>query len=156
MNSRIEVLEHEIQIVAVKQRVVTNDAFNTIPKLWQEADESGLIERLIKMSWENPHCQLQGLLGVCGNQAAIIDDEFDYYLGCRYTNDYDSDMERLVIPKSTWAVFPNVTDAWSHLYSKWLPTSGYELANLPCIENYLTPDQEPNSELWVPVREKDK
>ncbi|MFD3449753.1 hypothetical protein ACFDTO_34840 [Microbacteriaceae bacterium 4G12] len=27
------------------------------------------------------------------------------------------------------------------LYSEWLPTSGYELADLPCIENYLAPDE---------------
>lgn len=75
-------------------------------------------------------------------------------MGCRYQSEYTSGMEKIVIPKSTWAVFPNVSDAWKRLYTEWLPTSGYELADLPCIENYLAPDRNPSSELWVPVIRK--
>lgn len=151
MDYRIEVLDFEIEIVGVKQKVVTKDAFETIPKLWEDANHNGLLQRLIEMSWENPQCKMEGILGVCGKQAAIMDEDFDYLMGCRYNNGFSNDMKKIVIPKSTWAVFPNITDAWKRLYTEWLPTSVYELADLPCIENYLAPDRVPNSELWVPV-----
>ncbi|WP_042477568.1 AraC family transcriptional regulator [Bacillus ndiopicus] len=150
MDYRIEVLDFEIEIVGIKQKVLTEEAFQIIPKLWGEAAESGLLQKLIDMSWENPQCKMEGILGVVGKQAAIIDVEFDYLMGCRYTGDKE-DMEKLVLPKSTWAVFPNISEAWKRLYTEWLPTSGYELADLPCIENNLAPDRVPNSELWVPV-----
>lgn len=42
-------------------------------------------------------------------------------------------------------------NAWQRLYTEWLPTSGYELANLPCIENYLAPGDKIEQELWVPI-----
>lgn len=151
MDYRIEVLDFEIEIVGVKQKVVTKDASHTIPKLWGDATENGLLQRLIDMSWKNPQCKLEGILGVCGKQAAITDEEFDYVMGCRYQGEFASDMERILLPPSTWVVFPNVAEAWKRLYKEWLPASGYELADLPCIENYLAPDRNPNSELWVPI-----
>lgn len=151
MDYRIEVLDADIEIVGVKQEVVTQEAFHTIPKLWEEATASGLVPRIIEMSWENPQCKMEGILGVCGKQAAITDEKFDYLIGCRYTAEYPGDMEKTVIPKSTWVVFPKITEAWKRLYTEWMPTSGYELADLPCIENYLAPDRVPNNELWVPV-----
>ncbi|UTR15865.1 AraC family transcriptional regulator [Salipaludibacillus sp. LMS25] len=151
MDYRIEVLDCDVEIVGVKQKVMTKDAPNRIPELWKRANEEGLLQRLIDMSWENPQCKIEGIVGVCGKQGIITDEEFDYFMGCRYTNKVVNDMEKIVIPKSTWAVFPNITDAWKRLYTEWLPTSGYELADLPCIENYLAPDRVPNNELWVPV-----
>ncbi|WHZ05689.1 GyrI-like domain-containing protein [Neobacillus sp. YX16] len=151
MDYRIEVIDFEVEIVGVKQKVVTEDAFNTIPRLWEEATKNGLLQRLIDMSWENSQSKMEGILGVCGIHAAITDKEFDYFMGCRYISGPTSEMEKIVIPKSTWAVFPTITEAWKRLYTEWLPTSGYELADLPCIENHLAPDRVPNSELWVPV-----
>ncbi|CAM4287780.1 AraC family transcriptional regulator [Bacillus manliponensis] len=151
MDYRIEELDFEIEIVGVKQKVVTKEASHIISKLWGDATENGLLQRLINMSWENPQCKLEGLLGVCGKQATITDEEFHYIMGCRYQSELPSAMKKISLPPSTWVVFPNVAEAWKRLYTEWLPTSGYELADLPCIENYLAPDREPNSELWVPV-----
>ncbi len=151
MEYRIEVLDEEIEIIGVKQKVMTEDAFRTIPLLWEEATASGLLGKLIDMSWQDPQCKLEGLLGVCGKQAAITDEAFHYMMGCRFQGEYTSDMEKIIIPKSTWVVFPDVTKAWKRLYTEWLPASEYELADLPCIENYLAPDRKPCSELWVPV-----
>ncbi|OXT17925.1 AraC family transcriptional regulator [Bacillus sp. OG2] len=151
MDYRIEVLETDVEIAGVRRKVVTEDAFKTIPGLWKEATETGLLQHFINLSWENPPCKLEGILGLVGKQAAITDEEFDYFMGCRYTGESASEMEKIVIPASTWAVFPDIPDAWKRLYTEWLPASGYELADLPCVENYLAPDRVPNSELWVPV-----
>ncbi|WP_107840430.1 AraC family transcriptional regulator [Metasolibacillus meyeri] len=151
MDYRIEELDFEIEIVGVKQKVTTKDAFQVIPRLWAEATENGLLQRLINMSWEQPQCKMEGILGVVGKQAAITDEDFEYLMGCRYTRELPADMEKIMLPKSTWAVFPNISEAWQRLYTEWLPVADYELADLPCIENQLAPDRVPNSELWVPV-----
>ncbi len=151
MDYRIEKLDFELRIVGRKSSVKTDKAFELVPKLWGETKQSGFLQKLIDMSWEKPKCKVEGILGVCGKEAAITDDEFDYFMGVRYDSEVPEGMEELVIPPATWAVFPDVADAWKRLYSEWLPTSGYELADLPCIENFLAPGHQPENELWVPV-----
>lgn len=151
MEYRIENIDFELRIIGKSKAVKTNRAFTTIPKLWSCAKKDGFMQKLIDMSWENPKCKLEGLLGVCGKEAAITDETFDYFMGVRYEEEAPRDMEALIIPQSTWAVFPNVVEAWKRLYSEWIPTSGYEFANLPCIECYYGPKHKPRHELWVPV-----
>jgi AraC family transcriptional regulator len=97
------------------------------------------------------YCENGCLLGVCGKEAAIMDEEFTYFMGVRFDGEVPSDMECMTITHSTWAVFPNIVEAWKRLYSEWIPTSGYELADLPCIECYYPPKHKPKHELWVPV-----
>lgn len=151
MEYRIENLDFELRIIGTSKRVKTSSAFKTIPTLWNCAKKDGSMQRLIDMSWENPKCKLEGILGICGKEATITDEGFDYFMGVRYEGEVPNDMETLIIPQSTWAVFPNVVDAWKRLYSEWIPTSGYEFANLPCIECYYGPKHKPRHELWVPV-----
>ncbi|WHY78629.1 AraC family transcriptional regulator [Neobacillus sp. WH10] len=151
MEYRIENIDFELRIIGKSKLVKTGRAFKTIPTLWNSAKKDGFMQKLIDMSWENPKCTLESLLGVCGNEAAITEDEFAYFMGVRYDGEPPSDMETLIIPPSTWAVFPNIVEAWKRLYSEWVPTSGYELANLPCIECYYGPKHKPRHELWVPV-----
>ena len=109
------------------------------------------MQTLIDMSWENSKCKLAGLLGVCGTEAAIMDETFDYFMGVRYDGVAPNNMETLLISASSWAVFPNIVETWKGLYSDWLPASGYELANLPCIECFYGPKHKPKHELWVPI-----
>ncbi|MET3698843.1 AraC family transcriptional regulator [Bacillus oleivorans] len=154
MEYRIEKLDYELRLIGKSNTVKTNRAFKTIPTLWNSAKKDGFMQELINLSWENPKCTLESLLGVCGKEAAITDEEFDYFMGVRYDGEPPSGMETLIIPPSTWAVFPNVVEAWKRLYTEWVPTSGYELANLPCIECYYGPKHKPRHELWVPVISK--
>ncbi|SFC95112.1 AraC family transcriptional regulator [Bacillus sp. OV322] len=112
------------------------------------------MQELKDMSWENPKCSLEGILGVCGNEAAITDEEINYFMGVRYDGEVPEEMQTQILPPSTWAVFPNITEAWKRLYSEWLPSSGYELASLPCIECYYGPGHKPRHELWVPIISK--
>jgi AraC family transcriptional regulator len=151
MEYRIENLEFELRIIGKSKPVKTSRAFKSIPTLWSKAKKEGFMQELIDMSWEKPKCTLEGILGVCGREAAITDEEFDYFMGVRYDGEQPNDMETLIIPPSTWAVFPNIVEAWKRLYSEWVPTSGYELASLPCIESYYGPGHKPRHELWVPI-----
>ncbi|AZB41802.1 AraC family transcriptional regulator [Bacillus sp. FJAT-42376] len=151
MEYRIENLDFELILTGKREPVKTSRAFKIIPKLWSQAKKDGFMQQLIDLSWEDPKCKIEGILGVCGKEAAITDEEFDYFMGVRYETGAPEGHEVLTIPPATWAVFPNIPDAWKRLYSEWVPTSGYELANLPCIECYYGPGRKPKHELWVPV-----
>ncbi|MDQ7095031.1 AraC family transcriptional regulator [Desulfosporosinus sp. PR] len=152
MDYRIENIDCSLRCAVKRETVKTADAFKTIPQLWANAQSSGLLQKLIDMSWENPKCQLEGLLGIFGNEASLKDETFDLLMGCRYDCDIPNGMEELILPPCAYAVFPNNNvSAWKRLYTEWLPTSGYELANHPCIENYLAPGAEIEQELWVPI-----
>ena len=151
MEYRIENLDFELKIVGKGHLVKTSEAFNQIPTIWSNAEKDGILQELINLSWENPKCKLESILGICGNEAAIKDEEFNYFIGVRYEGETPNEMESITISHNTWVVFPNITEAWTRLYSEWVPTSGYELANVPCIECYYPPNHKPKNELWVPV-----
>lgn len=152
MDYRIETIDSNLRFAVKRETVNTAEAFRVVPKLWANAQKSGFTETLIHMCWENPKCQLEGILGIFGKEASIQDESFDLHMGCRYDGDIPPEMEELILPPSLYVVFPNdIVKAWQRLYTEWLPTSGYELANQPCIENYLAPDAEITQELWVPI-----
>ena len=152
MEYRMENIDCGLRFAVKRETVRTADAFKTIPKLWASARASGFLQKLIGMSWENPKCKLEGLVGIVGNEASIRDETFDLLMGCRYDGEIPGDMEEFILPPCAYAVFPHdVVKAWQRLYTEWLPTSGYELASRPCIENYLAPGAAIEQELWVPV-----
>lgn len=151
MEYRIENVDSSLRFVGKVETVKTARAFKQIPALWGKAKKEGIHERLVALSWEAPKCTLQSLVGVCGKEAAIMEDAFDYFMGVRYDGATPDGMSELIIPPSKYAVFPNVVDAWKRLYAEWVPTSGYELASLPCIEHYLGPGHKVKHELWVPI-----
>ncbi|STO08151.1 AraC family transcriptional regulator [Exiguobacterium aurantiacum] len=79
-----------------------------------------------------------------------------------HSNPYE-DLEQITIASNLWAVFPNtgpfpetLQETMAKTYAEWLPTSGYELADLPSISyteyDGLTDDV--YSEVWVAVKEK--
>jgi hypothetical protein len=62
------------------------------------------------------YCENGCLLDVCGKEAAIMDEEFTYFMGVRIDGEVPSDMECMTITHSTWAVIPNIVEAWKRLY----------------------------------------
>lgn len=77
-------------------------------------------------------------------------------------NTFD-DLEQLCIEESLWAIFPNqgpfpVTfqETTAKIYSEWLPSSGYEIADIPGISFTKHNGNSKNvySEIWMPVIEK--
>lgn len=148
---KIEKLPNQ-KIIGKSFKVITKDAFQTIPKLWQQAHENGLVDELISIGLQSEKNDgLINLLGVCGKIASITDEEFNYFIGIRYNGEVNYDLENLILPANKWAVFSNVTEAWQRVYSEWLPYSQYNLANCPCVECYYPPNHEIDSELWIPV-----
>ncbi|MFF2483927.1 GyrI-like domain-containing protein [Paenibacillus sp. NPDC058071] len=75
-------------------------------------------------------------------------------------NEYD-DLEQLSIEESLWAIFPNqgpfpvtLQATTAQIYSQWLPSSGYEIADMPAISftNHTGNYENVYSEIWMPVK----
>lgn len=73
------------------------------------------------------------------------------------------DLEQLTIEESLWAIFPNqgpfpatLQETTAKIYSEWLPSSDYELADLPGISftKHNGTSENVYSEIWIPVIEK--
>lgn len=77
-------------------------------------------------------------------------------------NPYE-DLEQITVASNLWAVFPNtgpfpetLQETMAKTYAEWLPTSEYELADLPSISftKHDGPSDNVYSEVWVAVKEK--
>ncbi|RUL53968.1 AraC family transcriptional regulator [Lysinibacillus antri] len=77
-------------------------------------------------------------------------------------NPFD-DLEQITIEESLWAIFPNqgpfpatMQETTAKIYSEWLPSSHYEVADLPGISftKYTGTSENVYSEIWMPVKKK--
>ena len=90
----------------------------------------------------------------------------DHYIGVATTGNETLNYDVLKVEASTWAVFESIgpfpetlQNVWGRIYSEWFPSSGYEAAEGPEIlwnENPDTNNQKYKSEIWIPVKKKDK
>lgn len=156
MEYRMEQIGFIPRFVGKRMTVEHSRAFTAIPELWAKAKEDGLLQTLVGLTWEDPKCTLEGLVGVVGETSDIRTETFGYFMGGRYDGPTPEGMEEIVLAPSLYAVFPckefsGAPELWGRLYSEWLPVSGYELADLPCVEHYLGPDADCAFEIWMPV-----
>lgn len=77
-------------------------------------------------------------------------------------NPYE-DLEQITIEESLWAIFPNqgpfpttLQDTTARIYSEWLPSSDYELVELPGISfsKFDGGYEDVYSEIWVAIKKK--
>ena len=156
MNYKI-LKKEKMHIIGFKKWFSTeNDGQLTeIPKMWDSITDE-MRKKITALSNND------GVVGLC---ADMYDGGFDYWIGCMSDQECPEDLEEIVIPASSWAVFevigsmrpiPNpMQDIWKRIYSEWLPNSGYEHAMLPEIEYYSSGDMladDYKSEIWIPVK----
>ena len=128
--------------------------FAEVPKLWQEAVMSGILQKLTAMMDAQP-------LGVLGVSACNDEEQWKYFIAVASTKS-DEEFEEYTIPAFTWAVFNGegvcpqaIQELEQRIVTEWLPTSGYEYADGPDVELYLSPDmQNAKFEVWIPVVKK--
>ena len=128
--------------------------FAEVPKLWQEAVMSGSLQKLTAMMDAQP-------LGVLGVSACNDEEQWKYFIAVASTKS-DEEFEEYTIPAFTWAVFNGegvcpqaIQELEQRIVTEWLPTSGYEYADGPDVELYLSPDmQNAKFEVWIPVVKK--
>lgn len=151
MNYRMEKKEafHIIGIASPLLKEMEKN-FEIVPKMWQQANMDGSIQKLVSSMDSQP----KGLLGV-----SICNDEEEWkYMIAVASTQTGYAFEEYVVPASTWVVFTgsgtiqSIQELERRIVTEWLPTSGYEYANAPDIEVYLNADpQNAKYEVWIPV-----
>jgi len=77
-------------------------------------------------------------------------------------NPFD-DLEQISVEESMWAIFPNqgpfpstLQETYAKIYAEWLPSSEYEVVNLPGISftKFTGSNENVYSEIWMPVKKK--
>ena len=99
--------------------------------------------------------------GVLGVSACGTEEDWRYYIAVASEAPAEG-LEEYTVPAFTWAVFSGegsspqaIQELEMRIVTEWLPTSGYEYANGPDIERYLSPDpQNAQFEVWIPVVKK--
>ena len=156
--------------VAMDYQIVTKAAFRmlgvreTVSKL---NDEN--LKRLPEL-WRAHYKEREELLALSGDGRGdiygvtmnLMETSFDYYVAAITDQPAKGRMEEIMIPETTWVLFPcfgPLPDAqynlWRRIFTEWLPISGYSLAELPEIERYTEGDIDSvnyQSEIWLPVR----
>ena len=131
--------------------------FQAVPDFWQQVDQTDTIPRLFTLMTGEP----KALLGVCANTG----DTGEYYIAVQSDLPLPGDrpdFTAYTVPACTWAVFPGhgempnaIQQLEKRILTEWLPASGYEYANAPDIEVYLTADpQNTDFEVWLPIAAK--
>jgi len=131
----------------------TDSNMQEIPKFWGKVNQEGLIPRLCTLINQEP----AGVLGVCG--CGDQDESWRYYIAVATDKAVPQGLEEYTVPACTWAIFPGsgslpnaIQELQKKIVAEWLPTSGYEYADAPDIEVYLTAGPGPvDFEVWVPV-----
>jgi AraC family transcriptional regulator len=145
--------------VGVKYRVDTDKAHNMILLIWEEIRQNGMANNLFELACKSSNKEPGGVLGICANGNFGSNEEFNYYIAVPCDKEPPEGMEKVNFPESQWVVFeaPTLADiikSWKRLYTDWVPTSGYSLADLPAIECYYPPGHNPQNELWIPIVNK--
>lgn len=127
-----------------------------IPAFWAKTAADGRIPELV--SRMDP-----ALTGILGISACPPCGEWTYYIAAASSAEAPEGMEALEIAAGTWAVFPGkgpmpqaIQELERRIFTEWLPSSGWEYADNPDIERYLTPDPrgDVSFEVWLPIRRK--
>lgn len=156
MNYRIEEIP-AFSIIGYSKEVSTQNAYDVVPRLWQEAAEKDVFHKL--WPFKRHDHPIRGFLGVCADGDYGRQDTFCYILSVVSEQTPPEPLIQRSFPDSAWAVFEmggdpgQIAVMWKRLYSEWIPSQVYELAPLPAIECYLPPDEDKN-ELWVPIIRK--
>lgn len=163
MNYRI-VEKEPFRIIGIKKRVpiVFSGVNPDIAAMWQSLDME-LITNLKNLSNIDP----SGLVSASVNfSEGRMEEkgELDHYIGVATTKDCPGNLVKLEVPAITWAVFTAVgpfpetlQNVWGRIYSEWIPSSNYELAEGPEIlwnEHKDVTSPSFKSEIWVPIANK--
>lgn len=154
--------EMEYQIVKKKAfRIVgfrtplssdVEESFQTVPRFWEETGPR-VGELIPLMNVETP--------GVLGVSTCHQEEENFYYIAVASEAPAGKGMEEWTVPAATWAVFSgtgqqpmSIQELQKRVVTEWLPDSGYEWAQAPDVEVYLSEPgaEEPLFQVWLPIQ----
>ncbi|MEV7137027.1 AraC family transcriptional regulator [Streptomyces tauricus] len=125
------------------------------------------VARIAALSDQEP----RGIVGVSDNldPSRAEGTELDYYhavvTGTGTTPPADLDLDTLIVPPGTWAVFESsgpfplaLQHMWRDVFTQWFPSNPYQSRPGPeILRTHLTQDgTEADAELWIPVEGLDR
>lgn len=127
-----------------------------IPMFWNETAASGKLQKLLPIMDANS----PGVYGI-SMMTEAVQEKWEYVIAVA-SEEVPAGFQQYEIPAAKWAVFTEtgpmphaIQDLGKQIFTEWLPTSGFEYAELPDMEVYL--DQNPADakfQIWLPVRAK--
>ncbi|SDY26458.1 AraC family transcriptional regulator [Evansella caseinilytica] len=158
MNYRI-VERDAFQVVGIKRECPCGEEAEDagIPEFWGEVNANGIVDRLVQLM----NSEMKGVLGITDN----YDEEnnsIEYWIAVEHSGEGPGDLTSLEFPKSKWVVFEvhgsaptAMPEAWKQIYTEWIPSNGYEVAEIPAIEAYTDPDPyrtDASNQIWLAVK----
>lgn len=153
---KYRIIEKEpFNVVGVKYAVeIVNDILSPTYEDMIAGISDNRMKELESLSNNEPY----GIVHVSINYSENMEGKatFDQYIGAVTTKVETNAYSTLEIPSFLWAIFEvdgdwtHVEEHWQRIYSEWLPSSSYELAEGP--EILASKDQK--SEIWISVKKK--
>ena len=133
--------------------------------IWGNAWKDGIMKRFLD---NFPGYRPSGFLGIAQGGGWGESEYMEYIIAvtnhvdtssCEYVPVLEG-MKEFSYPAGTWVIFEAngelsnaIQEVYKQFYTEWLPSSGYELANLPVIECYM---QENQQEVWISIVKNNK
>lgn len=156
--------------VEMKYRIVEKEAFNIVGVKYEVemVDEilTPAYEEMLTAISDKTMKELASLsdkepYGIVHASVNYEEDEkgratFNQYIGAVMTKEVLGAYSSLEVPSLLWAIFEvdgewtQVEEQWQRIYSEWLPSSSYELAEGPEI----LASQDQKSEIWICIKKK--
>lgn len=153
MNYRI-VEKEAFQVVGVKYEVaMVNELLSPTYEEMVGAISDTQMTELAALSNYEPH----GIIHVSTNYAEDKNGNasFEQYISAA-TTEQSKEFSTLKIPTNLWVIFEvdgdwqQIEETWQRIYTEWLPSSSYELAEGPEI----LASKENTSEIWISIKAK--
>ena len=165
MDYKIKTLE-SFKITGKSTMISTENGenFKSIPAFWKKCGQDGTTKKIKALTEK---CKT-GIIS--GATAAVLcyketdtEEYWSYLIGVETSGDVP-EMETIIIPSQTWAIFESIgpmpdaiQNVWKRIWSEWFPASQYEHDKGPELEIY--PPGDSNSpdyycEVWIPVVRK--
>lgn len=158
MRYRIET-KGAIRIVGVRTALQEDIEQNQkiAPVFWSKMLESTTVLRICKLVNKDPH----SILGVTAYKSPK---NIYYYIAAPTDKPVPYGIVEFEIPAATWVIFQcngrfkeSVQTIFKRFLTEWLPTSGYEYAELPDIEVYPIDTKGSDSgyvEVWIAIKKE--
>lgn len=152
-------------LAGFKHHIKTEQAFDMIPQIWDNAWKNGTMDSLIDL-FQKTDYRPAGFVGMVIGGNLDNAEDIEYFIGvtnhvavdnCNYVPAPEI-MAEVNIKSTTWAVFEangKLPDAmqsvYKRIYSEWLPNSGYDLEDFYPIECYM---QDERQEIWLAIKKR--
>ncbi len=157
---KYQVIERDaFQVIGVKRECPCggNTEGLGIPEFWSEVNADGTVNKLLPFI----NGEMKGLLGMTDNYNPVKN-TIDYWIAAEHVGAVPDGLLSYKFPPSKWVVFEvkghaptAMVNTWKQIYSEWIPSNGYEIAELPAIEAYIDSNlYSPTSlnEIWLAVK----